>query len=44
VTQRGNVMTSAGGEAASGRGKGGDDTNWTDVNLTEPKNGENQCG
>jgi hypothetical protein len=30
-------MMSAGGEAASRRGKGGDDTCWADANLTGPK-------
>jgi hypothetical protein len=30
-------MTSAGEEAASRRGKGGDDTCWADANLTGPK-------
>jgi hypothetical protein len=28
---------SAGGEVAPGRGKGGDDGSWTDVNLTRQK-------
>jgi hypothetical protein len=31
------VMASAGGEAASGRGKRGDDANWADANLTDQK-------
>jgi hypothetical protein len=31
------MMTSAGGEAAPGRGKGGDNTNWAAKNLTGPK-------
>jgi hypothetical protein len=26
------------------RGKGGNDTNWTDTNLAGPKNKENICG
>jgi hypothetical protein len=38
------VTTLAGGEAALGRGKGGDDSIWADTNLTEPKNKENTCG
>jgi hypothetical protein len=35
------VATSAGGEAVSGRKKGGDDTSWADANLIRPKNKEN---
>jgi hypothetical protein len=31
------VATSVEGEAASERGKGGDDANWADVNVTGPK-------
>jgi hypothetical protein len=31
------MTTSAGGEAAPGRGKGGDNTNWAAKNLTGPK-------
>jgi hypothetical protein len=38
---RGGVTTSATGEAALGREKGGDDASWADVNLTGPKNEEN---
>jgi hypothetical protein len=38
VTRRGGVTTSAGGEAAPGRGKGGDNASWADVNLTRQKN------
>jgi hypothetical protein len=38
VTQHGSVTTSIEGEAAPGRGKGGDDASWADANLTEPKN------
>jgi hypothetical protein len=38
------VVTFAGGEAASGRGKGGDNIGWADVNLTGPKNEENSRG
>jgi hypothetical protein len=30
----------AGGEPATGRGKGGDDVSWADTNFTEPKNRE----
>jgi hypothetical protein len=41
MTQRGGVVTSAGGEAAPGRGKGGDDAIWADVNLIGPKNKKN---
>jgi hypothetical protein len=37
VTRCDSVTTSAGGEAASGRGKGGDDTSWADVNLSRLK-------
>jgi hypothetical protein len=38
------MTTSTRGEVALGRGKGGDDTNWVDVNFTWPKNKENLCG
>jgi hypothetical protein len=41
VTRRGGTVTSAEGEAAPGRGKGGDDASWADVNLIGPKNEEN---
>jgi hypothetical protein len=41
MTQHGGVATSVGGEVASERGNGGDDTSWTDTNLTGPKNEEN---
>jgi hypothetical protein len=44
VTQRGGMATSAGGEAAPGTRKGGDNASWDDVNLTWPKNKENICG
>jgi hypothetical protein len=44
VTQCNGVATSAGGEATLGRGNGVDDTNWADVNLTEPKNEEDPHG
>jgi hypothetical protein len=37
VTRRDGVVTSAGGETTPGRGKGGNNASWTDVNLTEPK-------
>jgi hypothetical protein len=35
------VMTLTGGEEASGRGRGGDNTSWADVNLTGLKYEEN---
>jgi hypothetical protein len=35
------MTTSVEGEAALGRGKGGDNASWADVNLTRPKNEEN---
>jgi hypothetical protein len=44
MTQCGGVATSVGGEAAPGRGKGGDDISWVNANLTEPKNRKNQRG
>jgi hypothetical protein len=44
VTWRDDITMSDGGEAATGREKGGDDASWTDANLTEPKNEENSCG
>jgi hypothetical protein len=34
VIQRGGVATSAGGDAAPEREKGGDDVGWADTNLT----------
>jgi hypothetical protein len=34
VTWHGDVATLARGEAASGRGEGGDDASWADVKLT----------
>jgi hypothetical protein len=37
VTWCDGVTTSAGGEAAPKKGKGGDDTSWANVNLTRPK-------
>jgi hypothetical protein len=44
VTRCDGVTTSAGGDAALGRGKGGDDANWDDMNLTGPKSEENTRG
>jgi hypothetical protein len=44
VTQHDSVVVSAGGEATPGRGKGGDDVSWADVNLTGQKNKENTHG
>jgi hypothetical protein len=44
VTRRGGVTTSVGGETTPGRGNGGGDVGWADVNLTEPKNEENLHG
>jgi hypothetical protein len=41
VTWYDGMTTSSGGETTSGRGKGGDDVSWVDVNLTGPKNQEN---
>jgi hypothetical protein len=38
------VVTSAGGEATLGRGKGGDNTSLADVNLIGPKNENNSLG
>jgi hypothetical protein len=37
MTCHDDVMMSAGGEAAPGRGKGEDDVNWADINLTGSK-------
>jgi hypothetical protein len=37
----GSMAMSNRGEAAPGRGKGGDDVSWADANLTGPKNKEN---
>jgi hypothetical protein len=37
-------VTSARGEVALERGKGGDDTSWAEVNLTRQKNKENPHG
>jgi hypothetical protein len=44
MTRRGDVATSVGGEAAPGRGKGGDNASWVGANLTGSKNKENSCG
>jgi hypothetical protein len=44
VTQCDDVVTSTGGEVAPRREKGGDNTSWVDVNLTERKNEENSYG
>jgi hypothetical protein len=44
VTRCSGVMTSVGGEATPRSGKGGDVVNWVDVNVTGPKNEENQRG
>jgi hypothetical protein len=38
------VTTSAGGIAAPGREKGGDDATWADMNFIGPKNKEKSCG
>jgi hypothetical protein len=37
VTRHGGVATSAGGEVAPERGKGGDNASWADANLIGPK-------
>jgi hypothetical protein len=37
VVRHGSVTTSVGGEAAPGRGKGGGDTSWVDVNFIGQK-------
>jgi hypothetical protein len=42
VTWRGGVAMPAEGEVTSGRGNRGDDSSWTDTNLTGLKNKENQ--
>jgi hypothetical protein len=44
VTWCDDVTTSAVGEVAPRRGKGGDDASWADANLTRPKNKENPHG
>jgi hypothetical protein len=44
VTWHGSVVTSAGGEVAPQRGKGGDDTSWVDATLIGTKNEENPRG
>jgi hypothetical protein len=38
------MVTSAGGEAVLGRGKGEDDASWTDANFIGLKNEENPRG
>jgi hypothetical protein len=38
------MVMSTGGESAPKRGNGGDDVSWDDVNVTGPKNKENQHG
>jgi hypothetical protein len=42
--RRADVVTSVGGEATPRWGKGGHEANWTDTNLTGPKNKKNQYG
>jgi hypothetical protein len=44
MTWCGGVATSAKGEVAPRREKGGDDASWAAANLTEAKNKENSCG
>jgi hypothetical protein len=44
MTQRSSVTMPTGGEATPRRGKGGDDANWTDTDLTKPENKENPPG
>jgi hypothetical protein len=44
VTRHDGVTTSARGEAAPMREKGGDDVSWADTNLTGSKNIENPRG
>jgi hypothetical protein len=41
VARRSGMTISSGGEAAPGRGKGGDDASWIKTNLTRPKNKKN---
>jgi hypothetical protein len=41
VTRYDSVATSDGGEAAPGRGKGGDDVSWANINLIGLINEEN---
>jgi hypothetical protein len=38
VTRCDDVMTSVRGEVAPRRGKGGNDINWANANITGPKN------
>jgi hypothetical protein len=44
VTRHVGVATSVGGDVTLERGKGGDDANCADANLTGLKNKENTCG
>jgi hypothetical protein len=44
TTWHSDVVTSARGEAAPRRSKGGDNGRWDDTNLTRPKNKENTRG
>jgi hypothetical protein len=44
MARRNGVAMSVRGYVAPGRGKGGDNTIWTDMNLSEPKNEEYSCG
>jgi hypothetical protein len=44
MTRCDGMAMSARGEMAPGRGKGGDDASWRDMNLTGPKNEENPRG
>jgi hypothetical protein len=44
VIRHGGMTTSTGGEAPQGRGKGGDDASWTNVNFIGPKIEENPHG
>jgi hypothetical protein len=44
VTQCGCAATSSGGEATSGRKKGGDNASCAEANLAGPKTEENPCG
>jgi hypothetical protein len=41
VTRRDDMAMSTGGGVTPERGKGGDDVNWADLNLTGLKNEEN---
>jgi hypothetical protein len=44
MTQRSSVTMPTGGEATPRKGKGGDDANWTDTDLTKPENKVNPPG